>query len=125
MIIIRVEVDHVTYFDQFGATKNIGRSLQKCIVVNGMVIFHYYHCQGNAATMLESMTNYLSKEASNSGDIDVVQQVGSGLLNGMSNVLDVSTKSELSDTKHDERHDSEQQPRKFNAKSNKVRNYRL
>lgn len=85
-----------------------------------VIIFNYYHCQGNAATMLESMTNYLSKEASNSGDIDVVQQVGSGLLNGMSNVLDVSTKSELSDTKHDER-----QPRKFNAKSNKVRNYRL
>ncbi|XP_078351373.1 polycystin family receptor for egg jelly-like [Oculina patagonica] len=54
----------------------------------------------NASTLLESMTNHLDKEANNSEDIDVIQQVGDGLLNGMSHVLEVLTKNEAAGTKH-------------------------
>lgn len=53
--------------------------------------------QGNAATLLQSMTSHLNTEASNSEDVDVIQIIGNGLLNGMSYVLDILTTGEVTD----------------------------
>lgn len=70
------------------------------------------------------MTSYLDKEANNSEDIDVIQQVGGGLLNGMSHVLEVLTKNEAADTKHiDGLENNKKRLEKFRTKLNKVRRH--
>ena len=80
--------------------------------------------QSNAAILLQSMTNRLNTEARNSQDIDVIQQVGAGLLNGMSYVLHILTKNEPTDSKQIGRaRKNNKQLQKFDAILNKVRGY--
>lgn len=70
------------------------------------------------------MTNRLNTEARNSQDIDVIQQVGAGLLTGMSHILDILTKNEPTDAKQIvEAGKNNKRPEKFDAISNKVRGY--
>ena len=47
------------------------------------------------------MTNRLKTEARHSQDVDVIQQVGAGLLNGMSYVLKILTKNEPTEEKQE------------------------
>lgn len=49
------------------------------------------------------MTKHLDREARNSEDIDVIQQVGGGLLSGMSHLLYSLTRDEVTDTKQIDR----------------------
>ena len=80
--------------------------------------------QSNAAALLQSMTNRLKTEARHSQDVDVIQQVGAGLLNGMSYVLNILTKNEPTDEKQlGKALKSNEQLEKFDAKLNKVRGY--
>ena len=80
--------------------------------------------QSNAATLLQSMTNRLNAEARQSQDVDEIQQVGSGLLNGMSNVLEILTKNEPTDAKQIGKVvKSKRQFEMFDGKLNKVRGY--
>ncbi|KAL9989666.1 hypothetical protein ACROYT_G004234 [Oculina patagonica] len=80
----------------------------------------YYKNTINAATLLKSMTNHLDTEASKSDDIDVIQQVGGDLLNGMSYVLDVLTKTETADIKRIEKLEKNSTwPEKLHTSSNK------
>ena len=80
--------------------------------------------QSNAATLLQSMTNRLNAEARQSQDVDVIQQVGGGLLNGMSNVLEILTKNEPTDPKQIGKVvKSKRQFEMFDGKLNKVRGY--
>ena len=70
------------------------------------------------------MTNHLKTEARHSQDVDVIQQVGAGLLNGMSYVLNILTKNEPTDEKQlGKALKSNKQVEKFDAKLNKVRGY--
>lgn len=70
------------------------------------------------------MTNRLKTEARHSQDVDVIQQVGAGLLNGMSYVLKILTKNEPADEKQvGKAVKSDKQLEKFDAKLNKVRGY--
>ena len=70
------------------------------------------------------MTNRLKTEARHSQDVDVIQQVGAGLLNGMSYVLNILTKNEATDEKQlGKALKSNKQLEKFDAKLNKVRGY--
>ena len=82
--------------------------------------------QSNAAALLQSMTNHLNAEARYSQDVDVIQQVGVGLLNGMSYVLNILTKNEpTTDVKQIGKPvESNKQLEKFDAKLNKVRRYK-
>ena len=70
------------------------------------------------------MTNRLKTEARHSQDVDVIQQVGAGLLNGMSYVLKILTKNEPTEEKQvGKAMKSDKQLEKFDAKLNKVRGY--
>lgn len=73
--------------------------------------------------MLQSMTNRLNTEARHSQDVDLIQEVGAGLLNGMSYVLNISTtNSEQTDAKQiGKAVKSGGQLEKFDAKLIKVR----
>lgn len=73
--------------------------------------------------MLQSMTNRLNTEARHSQDVDLIQQVGAGLLNGMSYVLNIlTTNSEQTDAKQiGKAVKSNGQLEKFDAKLIKVR----
>lgn len=73
--------------------------------------------------MLQSMTNRLNTEARHSQDVDLIQEVGAGLLNGMSYVLNISTtNSEQTDAKQiGKAVKSDGQLEKFDAKLIKVR----
>ena len=67
------------------------------------------------------MAIHFDREANVSEDIDVIQQVGGSLLNGMSHVLDVLTKNEAADTKHIEKVEKDDKRlAKFKMKSNEV-----
>jgi len=69
------------------------------------------------------MTNRLNTEARHSQDVDLIQQVGAGLLNGMSYVLNIlTTNSEQTDAKQiGKAVKSNGQLEKFDAKLIKVR----
>jgi len=69
------------------------------------------------------MTNRLNTEARHSQDVDLIQQVGAGLLNGMSYVLNIlTTNSEQTDAKQiGKAVKSNGQLDKFDAKLIKVR----
>lgn len=69
------------------------------------------------------MTNRLNTEARHSQDVDLIQQVGAGLLNGMSYVLNIlTTNSEQTDAKQiGKAVKSDGQLEKFDAKLIKVR----
>jgi len=70
------------------------------------------------------MTKHFNTEARNCQDVDVIQQVGVGLLNAMSYVLDILTKNEPTDAKQiGKAVKSNKQLEKFDAKLNKVRGY--
>ncbi|RMX60858.1 hypothetical protein pdam_00003501 [Pocillopora damicornis] len=56
----------------------------------------------SAATLLQSMKNHLDTETRKSEDIDEIQMTGGALLNGMSCVLNILTKSKATDTKHNQ-----------------------
>lgn len=72
------------------------------------------------------MTNRLNTEARQSQDVDVIQQAGAGLLNGMSHVLDVLTKNEPTDAKQiGKAVRSNKHLENFDGKLNKVRGYIL
>lgn len=73
--------------------------------------------------MLQSMTNRLNTEARHSQDVNLIQQVGAGLLNGMSYVLNIlTTNSEQTDAKQiGKAVKSNGQLEKFDAKLIKVR----
>lgn len=73
--------------------------------------------------MLQSMTNRLNTEARHSQDVDLIQEVGAGLLNGMSYVLNIlTTNSEQTDAKQiGKAVKSDGQLEKFDAKLIKVR----
>lgn len=72
--------------------------------------------------MLQSMTNRLNTEARHSQDVDLIQQVGAGLLNRMSYVLNIlTTNSEQTDAKQiGKAVKSNGQLEKFDAKLIKV-----
>lgn len=69
------------------------------------------------------MANRLNTEARHSQDVDLIQQVGAGLLNGMSYVLNIlTTNSEQTDAKQiGKAVKSDGQLEKFDAKLIKVR----
>lgn len=69
------------------------------------------------------MTNRLNTEARHSQDVNLIQEVGAGLLNGMSYVLNISTtNSEQTDAKQiGKAVKSDGQLEKFDAKLIKVR----
>lgn len=69
------------------------------------------------------MTNRLNTEARHSQDVNLIQQVGAGLLNGMSYVLNIlTTNSEQTDAKQiGKAVKSNGQLEKFDAKLIKVR----
>lgn len=69
------------------------------------------------------MTNRLNTEARHSQDVDLIQEVGAGLLNGMSYVLNIlTTNSEQTDAKQiGKAVKSDGQLEKFDAKLIKVR----
>ena len=70
------------------------------------------------------MTNRLKTEARHSQDVDVIQQVGAGLLSGMSYVFNILTKDEPTDeTQVGKAVKNDKQLEKFDAKLNKVRGY--
>ena len=70
------------------------------------------------------MTNRFSTEARRSQDVDFIQQVGAGLLNGMSYFLQILIKNEPTDSKQiSKAMKSNKQPEKLDAKSDKVRGY--
>lgn len=73
--------------------------------------------------MLQSMTNRLNTEARHSQDVNLIQEVGAGLLNGMSYVLNIlTTNSEQTDAKQiGKAVKSDGQLEKFDAKLIKVR----
>lgn len=69
------------------------------------------------------MTNRLNTEARHSQDVNLIQEVGAGLLNGMSYVLNIlTTNSEQTDAKQiGKAVKSDGQLEKFDAKLIKVR----
>lgn len=70
------------------------------------------------------MTKHFNTEARICQDVDVIQQVGVGLLNAMSYVLEILTKNEATDAKQiGKAGKSNKQLEKFDAKLNKVRGF--
>lgn len=59
------------------------------------------------------MTNHLDTETRISEDIDEIQMTGGALLNGMSCVLNILTKSKATDTKHNQPAERIDQVRQF------------
>ena len=68
----------------------------KCV---GIPPFVPFPLQTRAVSLLESTTNTFVEETVGNQEVDILEQVGKGLLHGMSNVLDVSAVSPASGSK--------------------------